>query len=159
MQKLPAVEEAKALLTIAKDWSILKWLTEKKRVRAIADKGTAALDELEKQVKSTWSEDLRNAYAELTVPAYDSDDPYAAAEYEFIRQQTGAIPEAIRAAARRVKEADDIATRARNTAENTFDDAERRLSAALARRGAEQAIEAYDVRYKAIAEALSVTGL
>ena len=39
------------------------------------------------------------------------------------------------------------------TAERTFDEAERRLSASLARRGAEEAIAAYDVRYAAIAEA------
>jgi len=155
MEKLIAVEEAKALLTIAKDWSILQWLAEKRKVRTIADKGTAALNAAERQVKSGWSEDLRNAYAELSVPPEDSDDPFAAAEYEFIKQQAGAIPEAIRAAAQRVKEADDIATRARMNAEKTFDDAERRLSASMARRGAEEAIEAYALHYKAIDAAVA----
>ncbi len=158
MEKLPAVEEAKALMMIAKDWSILKWLTEKKRVRHIADTGTAALDEAEKAVKSTWSEDLKNAYAEVSASS-DDDDPFAAAEREFTRQQGGGIPENIRAAALRVKQADDIATNARNSAERTFDDAERRLSASLARRGAEEAIYAYEVRYKAIEAAEAARNL
>jgi len=153
MQKLAAVEEAKTLLNIAKDWSILKWLTEKKRVRTIADRGTAALDRLEIQVKSEWPEELRLAYAALEVPAQDDDDPYAAAEIEFARQQAIDLPEEIKARAQRVKQADDLATNARNTAEATFDDAERRLSASLARLGAEQALHAYDLRYEAIDEA------
>jgi hypothetical protein len=153
MQKLIPVEEAKALLTVAKDWSILKWLSEKKRVRTIADRGTAALDELERTVKSSWSEDLRNAYAALVAPSSADEDPYSASEYEFAVQQAQSIPESVKAVARRVKELDDEAFRARMTAESTFDQAERRLSASLARRGAEQAIDAYDVRYKAIAEA------
>jgi len=153
MEKLAQVEEAKALLTVAKAWSILKWLAEKKRVRHVADTGTAALDQAEQKVKSTWSEALKNAYAELCAPSGADDDPFAAAEYEFIKQQTGAISEAIKATARRVKDADDVAYRARMTAERTFDDAERRLSASLARKGAEQAIAAYDLRYRAIEEA------
>jgi len=153
MEKLKPVEEAKALLTVAKDWSILKWLAEKKRVRHVADTGTAALDQAEQKVKITWNEELRNAYAELCAPSAADDDPFAAAEYEFIKQQTGAIAEAIKAAARRVKDADDQAYSARMTAEKTFDDAERRLSASLARKGAEQAIDAYELRYRAIEEA------
>ncbi len=31
----------------------------------MADRGTAALDELERQVKSTWNDELKNAYAKL----------------------------------------------------------------------------------------------
>jgi hypothetical protein len=157
MQKLQAVEEAKTLLAGAMDWSILRWLAEKKRVRTIADKGTAALDEEERRVKSTWSEELRNAYAELTPPP--DDDPYAAAEFEFLRQQAATLSEEIRTIARRVKDADDIATEARLRAERTFDEAERKLSASLARRGAEEAIAAYDVRYKAIEEAEAAQGI
>jgi hypothetical protein len=151
MQKLDSVEEAKALLASAMDWSILRWLAEKRRVRGIADRGTAALDAEERRIKETWPEELTNAYAALCPPA--DDDPYAAAEHEFVMQQAAGISEAIRAVAARVKAADDIARRARMTAEQTFDDAERRMSAALARRGAELAIEAYDVRYKALEEA------
>ena len=153
MEKLTPVEDAKALMTVAKDWSILKWLAEKKRVRHVADTGTAALDQAEQRVKSTWNEALKNAYAELCAPSATDDDPFAAAEYEFIKQQTGTISEEIKAVVRRVKDADDEAYRARMTAERTFDDAERRLSAGLARKGAEQAIGAYDLRYRAIEEA------
>lgn len=157
MEKLAAVEEAKALMTVAKDWPIFKWLTEKRRVRAIADKGTAALDEMDRRIKSSWPADLRNAYAMLVPPPADLDDPFAASEYEFLKQQADGIPPAIRQIAQRVKEADDIAYKARMSAERTFDDAERRLSASLARRGAEEAIQAYDLRYRALeaAEAAS----
>jgi hypothetical protein len=153
MEKLAPVEEAKELLSVAKHWPILKWLAEKKRVRNVADTGTAALDQAEQKVKGTWSETLKIAYAELCAPSEADDDPFAAAELQFVKQHTGTIDEVIKAAARRVKDADDKAYRARMTAERTFDDAERRLSAGLARKGAEQAIEAYDLRYRAIEEA------
>jgi hypothetical protein len=153
MKKLSEVEEAKALLTEGQDWSIWRWLTEKRKVRAVADRGTAALDELEKQVKAGWSEELKNSYAELAVPEAVDDDPFAAAERQFMQQQARPIPESVKAVARRVKEADDEAYRARMTAEATFDQAERRLSSSLAKRGAQEAIEAYALRYKAIREA------
>jgi hypothetical protein len=39
------------------------------------------------------------------------------------------------------------------TAEETFDRAERRLSVSMARQGAEQACQAYELRYAAIQEA------
>ena len=155
MEKLAAVEEARALFTVAKDWSILKWLTEKKRVRKMADTGTAALDEKEREVKSGWPEELRTAYAAVAPPSDDADDPYAAAEYEFMKQQAEGIPESLKEVARRVCEADRIATDARNKAERTFDEAERKMSASIARRGAEEAMEAYDVRYKAIEAAIA----
>jgi hypothetical protein len=157
MEKLSAVEEARVLFTEAKDWSILKWLTEKKRVRRMADTGTAALDKRERDIKSQWTDDLRTAYAVVSPPSEDADDPYAAAEYEFVKQQAEGIPESLKAIARRVWEADLIATDARNRAESTFDEAERKMSASIARRGAEEAIAAYDVRYKAIEEAIAAT--
>lgn len=153
METLIAVEEARALLRLAKEWSIWRWLAEKSRVRTVADKGTAALDELEKQVKAGWGESLRTAYAELADAASVEDDPFGAAEREFLQQQAQAIAESTKALARRVKEADDVAYRARMTAEQTFDLAERRLSAVLARRGADEALAAYELRYAAIAEA------
>jgi hypothetical protein len=151
MKTIDSVEEAKAFMASAMEWSILHWLAEKRKARKIADGGTAALDDEERRIKSTWPEDLTNAYAALCPPS--DDDPYAAAEHEFAKQQAENIPEKIRELALRVKRADDEATRARLTAEQTFDDAERRMSASLARRGAELAIEAYDIRYKALAEA------
>jgi hypothetical protein len=156
MEKLAPVEDAKALLSSARDWSIVRWLAEKRRVRRIADGGTAALDEAERQIKSGWTEQLINAYAELCTPDYD--DPFAVSEFEFIKQQADGIPESIKEVARRVKEADDKAYEARMRAEHTFDEAERKLSAALARRGADEAIQAYEIRYAAIAAAEAACG-
>ena len=47
MHKLPEVEEAKALMNEATEWSVMKWLREKKRVRKVADQANAALDKLD----------------------------------------------------------------------------------------------------------------
>ena len=55
--------------------------------------------------------------------------------------------------ARRVKQVDDESQRAHATAEDTFAQAERRLSVSLTKRGASEAILAYDLNYKAIDEA------
>ena len=65
MRKLPAVEEARAIMTEGMEWGVWKWLLEKKRVRAIADEARAALDEFEMRVKATWSDDLKIAYNQL----------------------------------------------------------------------------------------------
>ena len=153
MEKLAAVEEARALFTDGQEWSVVRWLAEKKRARETADRATAALDAFENEIKAKWSEELKNAYAELMVPAEDDDDPFAAAEQEFLKQHAQAISEKIRELARRVKEADDEAFRVRMAAEETFAQAERWLSVALSKRGAQEAIRAYDLYYKAIAEA------
>lgn len=150
MQKLTEVEEARALLTEAREWSIWRWLSEKKKVRHTADRGTSALEALEKKVKSGWSAELKKAYAALDAPPDDDDDPWAEAEFEAMKSQAGDVDPKIHEAAQRVKEADDIAYRARMQAEQTFEDAERKLSAALARQGADQALKAYDVREEAI---------
>jgi excinuclease UvrABC nuclease subunit len=56
MQKLLAVEEARRVLTEGKDWSIWRWLLEKRRVRTAADAGTAALDDLEKKMRAAAKE-------------------------------------------------------------------------------------------------------
>ena len=134
MKKLPEVEEAKALLNVAKDWSIWRWLTEKRRVRGIADRGTAALDRADEALKASWPDNLRVAYNALVSG----------------RKPRTAVSEPVRAAAARVKEADDEAYAARMDAENTFEEAERHLSAGLAREGARKAIEAYDLRERAL---------
>ena len=57
MRKLTEVEEAKALMTEAVEWSVMKWLREKKRVRKAADKANDALDALEQEIKTRrrWS--------------------------------------------------------------------------------------------------------
>jgi len=153
MKKLVAVEDAKKLLTEAQDWSLWRWLTEKGRVRQTADRGTEALDELEKQVKAAWSEDLQRAYDELLAQAALDHNARAKRQYEKAKQAAQAVAAPVKQAAARVKEADDAATHARDEAERIFDEAERRLSTSMAKEGARMAIEAYDLREKAIRKA------
>jgi len=153
MEKLQAVEEARAVFTEGQEWSVVRWLSEKKRVRSLADKATAAIDDCENQIKAKWSEELKSAYAELLTPSDDDDDPFAAAERQFAAGNAQAIPEHIRALAKRVKQADDEAYRVRMAAEDTFAKAERRLSIALTKVGAVEATQSYDLYYKAIDEA------
>ncbi len=138
MQKLTEVEEAKALMNEAKDWSVWHWLLDKRRVRTAADRATDALGDLEKKIKASWDDDLKRAYRGLG------------------SNGKGLDPE-LKLALQRVREAEQAARQARLDAEATFDEAERRLSAEMARQGAEKAIEAWGLREKAIrrAEALA----
>ena len=59
----------------------------------------------------------------------------------------------VKLVAAQVKEADDRAYEAHMDAEETFDEAERHLSAAMAREGAEKAIESWILHEKAIRKA------
>lgn len=138
MKKLPTVEAAKALMNEARDWSVWRWLLEKRRVRAAADEANAALAALDKKVKSGWSEELKQAYRALAAKA-GADHPGAS--------------EAIRLAVEQVKKADDMAENARLDAEAIFDEAERRLSTTLAREGTQKAIASWELREKAIRQA------
>jgi len=131
MQKLTAVEEAKTLMNEAKAWSVFRWLTEKKKVRAAADRAVAALNEVDEKVKAGWSDDLTRAY---------KGNP------------RNVSPE-IKLAAKEVKQADEEAEAARLDAEATFDEAERRMSAGMAREGAQKAIDSWDLKEKAIRKA------
>jgi len=153
MKKLPAVEEAKALLTEAQDWGVFKWLTEKGRVRATADRGTEALNECEKQVKAGWHDDLNKAYEELLAKAALDHNARAQRHYDKVREAAAAVPAPIKQAIAKVKEADDAVTAAREEAERIFDEAERRMSTSMAKEGALKAIEAYDLHEKAIRKA------
>jgi len=139
MQRLTDVEEAKTLMNEAKDWSVWHWLTDKRRVRATADKATDALGYLEKRVKASWSDDLKRAYRDLSANG----------------KARNVDPE-LKAAMERVKEADEAAYNARMDAEATFDEAERRLSTDMAREGAQKAIDAWVLREKAIRRAEAV---
>jgi len=71
MDKLPEVETAKALMTEAVAWSVMKWLREKKRVRKTADQANAALDQLHQAVKDRWPDGVRAAYAKKVKEADD----------------------------------------------------------------------------------------
>lgn len=126
-------------MTEAMAWSVMKWLREKKRVRKVADKANAALDELNRAAKARWSHEVRTAYDELTPKTG--------------RRPSQATNPDIRQFAQRVKEADDQALRARMDAERTFDEAERLLSTRLAREGCQKAILSWDLHEKAIRHA------
>ena len=153
MQKLVAVEEAKTLMNQAKDWSVWRWLMEKSKVRKAADTAVEALADLEKKVKAGWDDDLKKAYRELEAQANLETDTKAKRQYEKAKKEANGIDPKIKLAVRRVKEADDEACRARMDAEQTFDDAERQMSASLAREGARRAIESWELREKAIRKA------
>src|ERR1051326_334793 len=109
------------------EWSVVRWLKEKKKVRKLADRANAALDALDREVKAAWPAELQEAYAALS-------------RGEQVESE----------AARRLKRADDSAARARAQAEKTFDEAEEQLSARLAREGCLQAIQSWELREQAI---------
>ena len=157
MQKLVEVEEATELMNAAKEWSVWRWLMEKGRVRATADRAVEALNEQEKKVKAAWDDDHRKAYRELEAEAALEINPRAKRQLEKAKHEAAGIDAKIKLTVRRVKEADDEAERARLDSEQTFDEAERKMSAGMAREGARKAIESWDLREKAIrkAEALS----
>jgi len=156
MQKLAAVEEAKAVMNQAKDWSVWRWLMEKSKVRKAADTAVDALSALEKQVKAGWDDDLKKSYRELEAQANMETDPKAKRQFEKARKEATGIDPKIKLAVRRVKEADDEAYRARMDAEQAFADAERQMSASMAREGARKAIESWELREKAIRKAESL---
>ena len=152
MKILPEVEDAKALMIEATDWSLFRWLFEKRRVRETADQGNAALDKLNKAVKSRWNSDVKAAYRELASKAGGAGG-----------RQTGeaASPVTdphIRLYANKVKQADDAARRARMDAEETFDEAERLLNTDLAREGCQKAIHQWELDEKAIRAAEAPPG-
>src|ERR1017187_6615709 len=72
MRKLEAVEEARAIMTQGLEWGVFKWLMEKRKVRIIADKATAALNDAEDKVKATWSDELKRAYNYLATQDGDA---------------------------------------------------------------------------------------
>lgn len=156
VKKIPAVEEARAIMTQGMEWGVWKWLREKKHVRTIADRARAALDDFEMQVKLTWSNEDKLAYNHLVSENGD-------AKQEGLRSKAarptanGKVDAKVLAAVTKVKEADDDAYAAHEDAETTFAEAERKMSTSMAREGARKALEAYDRHEAAIrkAEALA----
>lgn len=147
MNKLPEVETAKALMTEAMAWSVMKWLREKKTVRKTADLANAALDQLSETTKARWTEGLRSAYQALGPEA-------AGGSASGIQRKPPRVIDAeAQLIAKKVKVADDEAYRARMDAEETFDEAERQLSTSLAREGCRKAIHGWDLHEKAIRQA------
>jgi len=152
VRKLPEVEEAKALMIEAMDWSVLRWLFEKRSVRQTADQANAALDKLNQAVKARWSSDMKAAYKELTAKAG------RAAARRQDEPASSAIDPEVRLFVKKVNEADDAARRARMDAEDTFDKAERQLNVELAREGCRKAIHQWELDEKAIRRAKAVPG-
>jgi len=152
VKKLPEVQEAKALMNEAVDWSVFRWLFEKRRVRETADQANAALDKLNQTVKARWDSDVKAAYKELAAKTGSartrrpSDPP------------SESIDAQVRLFAKKVKEADDAAYRARMDAEDTFDEAERQLNTDLAREGCQKAIESWELHERAIRMAEAAHG-
>src|SRR5689334_13336450 len=140
MKKLAKVEEAKQVFAEAASWSVMKWLREKKRMRKLADETNDALDALEKEVKAEWSPKLKAAYASL--------DP----EKANGKGKEALDPQLV-AVAKKIKEADDIYYKAHWDAEDTFAEADRKLSTSLARLGSKKAIESWELHESAIKKA------
>jgi hypothetical protein len=148
MEKLPVVETAKALMTEAVGWSVMKWLREKRAVRRVADQANAALDQLNLAVKKQWPEDVRAAYEDLIKQAAGNHKPRSRNGVKSAEKDLQAI-----VSVKRVKEADEEAHRARTDAEETFDIAEKQLSTALAREGCRKAIRSWELHERAIRKA------
>ncbi len=153
MRKLPAVEEARAVMTQGMEWGVWKWLMEKKRVRHIADRATEALDQAEMKVKAGWSEELKAAYDVLLD---EEEKPKGSRAKSTGKKSARALDPDVLATVREVKEADDEAESKRLDAEDTFEQAERSMSTAGAREGARKALETYDLHEKAIRKAEAV---
>lgn len=129
MEKIKEVEEARALMIEAMEWPVMKWLTEKKRVRKTADAANATLDRVEAEVQAGWDAELKKAYASGN-------------------GGTNAL-------AKGLKQAHDAAIQARMQAEDTFVKAEKRLSTNLAREGCKQAMAGWELHEAAIRKAES----
>ena len=134
------MEEAKALMREAREWPVWRWLLEKGRVRAAADRANEALAAKEKAVKAGWPDELKTA-SHVLRPRRPANNG------------AGTVSPSNKAAIEGIKAADAAAEAARLDAEATFDEAERRLSASMAREGTEKAIHSWELREKAIRKA------
>lgn len=156
MKKLSAVEDARAIMKEGMEWGVWKWLTEKKRVRTIADQARAALDEQEMRVKQTWPDEYKLAYNDLVAENGSSKRPRKGAKSGKAATAVKADPKIV-AAVKAIADADDEAYNAHEDAEDVFAEAERKMSTSGAREGAKMALIAYDKHEDAIkkAEALA----
>ncbi len=127
MRTLREVELARALMTEAIDWSVMKWLTEKRRVRRAADKANDTLNAVEQEIRTGWSPSFTEVY----------------------QKSIAGNPE-LKNLAAKIRAEHDAANQLRLKAEETFDVAEKRLSTAMARDGCRQAIEGWDHHVEAI---------
>ena len=147
MRKLAEVQEAKELMNKGMEWSTFKWLWEKSTVRQKADQANAALDRAERNVKAKWSDETKATYKKLSAKKPKGEDP---------EDEQKVLDVASSQLVKKVVDADHAAKHARADAENTFEEAEKRMSTDLAREGCKKAIRSWDLKEKAIrsAEAL-----
>src|SRR5579862_2298861 len=120
MEKLSEVEAARTLMIEAMNWSVVRWLREKKRVRKTADQANAALDRLSEEIRQRWAHPLRAAYAAIPV--------HFSAARSHKAQCSSSDDSNIVLVATQMKACNDEADRARMDAEDTFDKAEKQLS-------------------------------
>jgi hypothetical protein len=156
MLNLPDVENAKAVMTGAVSWSVVRWLAEKKKVRKAADLANAALDALNLEVKASWSDELKAAYNELTPP--DASGICGRIELKANGKKV-TIDEETKLLAKSLKQADEESYRARMDAEDTFDRAEKILSSAMAREGTRKAIHSWEVHEQTIVKSKAAVGV
>lgn len=152
MHKLVEVREAKELMKEAMGWSTFRWLLEKARVRKAADEANAALDHLERAVKSRWSEKIKTVYKSL------SAKHATAGSQEGQNCEPDKADSELRSLLEEVKQAHDAARHARTDAENTFEEAERKMSVGLAREGCKKAIHSWELYERAIRKAEAIGG-
>lgn len=150
MKKLAEVEDAKALMKEAMEWSMFKWLWEKSRVRRVADEANVALDNLNRTTKRKWSEEAKQAYRHLEA---EKDHPKRNGKQQASNAPGAGGDAELVARLRRVKDADEKAHAARMQAEETFDNAEKQLSTGMAVEGCRQAIHSWNLHEKALREA------
>jgi hypothetical protein len=150
MRRLPEVREAKEVMNEALEWSTFRWLLEKPKVRATADRANAALDKLEKTVKARWSDEAKSISKSLSARSGSARHPHNEplqphiADFQLVQRIEAVL------------EADKAAKRARTDAEDTFDKAEKQMSVSLAREGCKKAIHSWELHEKAIRKAEAV---
>jgi hypothetical protein len=146
MLNIKEVETAKELMTLAVNWSVMKWLGEKKRVRKTSDIANDKLDAVDREVKATWSDELKAAYAALPTIGMPAEQGLTLPS----NSRKADIDPEIALLAKALKQADEEAYRAHLLAEDTFERAEKRLSTSMAREGSRQAIISWELKEKAI---------
>lgn len=146
MLNIEEVENAKALMTEAVNWSVMRWLKEKKRVRKTSDIANDKLDAVDREIKASWSDELKAAYAELPKIGMPAEQGI---QLNSNGNKAAIDPEVV-LLAKALKQADEEAYRAHLLAEDTFERAEVRLSTSMAREGSRQAITSWELKEKAI---------
>src|SRR5258708_13096110 len=119
MHKLTPVEDAKTLFNEAKDWSVWRWLIEKKKARTTADAAWQALEACEEKVKAGWREEWLQAYGHPKSRRHAELDPE------------------VKEALERLYQDDEEARQTRDPAEAQFDHADRPLSTRMASESAQ----------------------